>query len=179
MKETKVPKDFYTKLTKDFSYGEGKSRHTAPALKCDWSAVRKKLFTKEDPIYLHKTFGLFALCSFAYRYFYCLPMYGTLGFEGHWFDHLTIFFHLCLSSSSLIFEVLQQRIINKPLIIWEEYRLHAIVFTLRTFSTYWWGYLKPFEPESIVGRILQFCMIFAHHLVVDEITRRYGPEDKT
>ena len=106
IKETKVPKDFYTKLTKDFEYGEGKSKKTAPAFKCDWSAVRKKLVTKEDPIYMHKVFGLFALCSFAYRYFYCLPYYGNLGFEGRWFDHLTIFLHLCLSSSSLIFEVL-------------------------------------------------------------------------
>ena len=53
------------------------------------------------------------------------------------------------------------------------------MFTLRTFSTYWWGFFRPFEADSIVGRVLQFCLIFAHHLVVDEITRRYGPEDKT
>ena len=37
---------------------------------CSRRQIIKKLVTKEDPIYLHKTLGFFALCSFTYRYGY-------------------------------------------------------------------------------------------------------------
>lgn len=40
---------------------------------CSKDYVIKKLFTKEDPIYLHKTLGLLSIISFLYRYFYLLP----------------------------------------------------------------------------------------------------------
>ena len=39
-------------------------------------AVRK-LVTKEDPFMVHKVAGLFALCSFVYRYAVALPRTGT------------------------------------------------------------------------------------------------------
>lgn len=101
---------------------------------CSREFLVKKLFTKEDPIMLHKTLGLFALISFAYRYLYCLPLFGNLGFEGSWFDYFTLIMHMALSSSSMIFHVLPQRIIKRPIVIWEESRLHSIIFTLRSFS---------------------------------------------
>jgi hypothetical protein len=111
--------------------------------------------TKEDPIYLHKTLGLFALCSFVYRYGIVFRRQGNLGFDGHWFDHLTIFLHLMLSCSSLIFEVLAKRIVNKPLIIWEEYRLHAMVFTLKVTSVYLWGlYAQPYLGDTVQSRLM-------------------------
>lgn len=97
-----------SKNGKDFSYGETKEEYRAT--KKDWlctcKQLKKKLVTNEDPIYLHKTLGLFALCSFVYRYGYVLPTTGTLGFNGHWFDNLTVFLHLALSCSSIIFEVI-------------------------------------------------------------------------
>lgn len=40
---------------------------------CTCERVIRKLVTKEDPIYLHKTLGFLALCSFIYRYFYLYP----------------------------------------------------------------------------------------------------------
>ena len=126
---------------KDFSYGETKEeyRATKNSFLCTCSQLKKKLITKEDPIYLHKILGLFALFSFLYRYGYVLPKQGNLGFDGSWFDHFTMFMHLMLSFSSAIFEVLTKRIVNKPLIIWEEYRLHAMVFTAKCVSVYLWG----------------------------------------
>ena len=110
---------------------------------CSRKYIIKKLFTKEDPLYLHKTFGLLALLSFIYRYCYVLPMQGNLGFDGHWFDYLTLAVHMALSSSSIIFHVLPQRMIKRPLVIWEEYRLHAIVFTLRCISVALFARLWP------------------------------------
>lgn len=112
---------------------------------CSRKYVIKKLVTKEDPIYLHKTLGLLALVSYVYRFYVVFPMTGGLGFDGSYFDHLTVFIHAALSASSLIFEVLRLRILNRPLVIWEEYRLHAIGFTMRGVSVYLFGYFWPYE----------------------------------
>ena len=112
---------------------------------CSRKYIIKKLFTKEDPIYMHKFFGLFAVCSFIYRFYYVFPMTGTLGFNGHWFDHFTVAMHMCLSASSLIFEVLKLRIMKRPLVIWEEYRLHAISFTARGVSVYLFAVFWPYD----------------------------------
>lgn len=142
---------------------------------CSRRQIFKKLVTKEDPIYLHKTLGICAILSFVYRYGWVYSNTGTLGFNGHWFDHLNLALHLALSCSSMIFEVLMKRILSKPLIIWHEYRLHTIVFTLRSVSVYLYS-LCNFEDTTLN----RFCLLFgflAHHLVVDEITRRHGPED--
>lgn len=117
---------------------------------CSRRQIIKKLVTKEDPIYLHKILGLFAISSFIYRYGYCYWNYGNLGFEGSWYDHLTMALHLALSCSSIIFEVLQRRIVKKPLIIWHEYRLHAMVFTLRSISVYLFGlYFSGFMDDTL------------------------------
>jgi len=145
---------------------------------CGKDRILKKLVTKEDPIYMHKILGFLSLSSFIYRYLYIFPKQGNLGFEGSWFDHATMALHLALSCSSLIFEVLQRRIVERPMIIWHEYRLHAMVFTLRCVSVYIFGIYNPLG-DTTLARIVLFCIVFAHHLVVDEITRRHGPGDKT
>jgi hypothetical protein len=116
---------------------------------CSPEYVFKKLFTNEDPIYLHKTLGLLSLVSFVYRYCYVLPMEGNLGFNGTWFDHLTMALHMGLSASSLIFHVLPHRIMKRPLVIWNEYRLHAIVFTLRCFSVYFFALYYPYQNTEM------------------------------
>lgn len=79
------------------------------------------------------------MSSFIYRYGYVYPTTGTLGFDGKWFDHFTMAMHLALSCSSIIFDVLVKRIMSKPLIIWHEYRLHTMIFTLRCVSVYLFG----------------------------------------
>ena len=81
-----------------------------PTLLCSRRHLCKKLFTREDPVYLHKTLGLLSLVSFAYRYLYVYPRRGDLGFLGdNWVDHLTLLLHFALSCSSIIFHVLQVR----------------------------------------------------------------------
>lgn len=138
----------------------------------------KKLVTKEDPLFLHKILGLSALLSFIYRYGYVFPTTGTLGMDGTWFDHATMAIHMLLSTSSLIFAVLQTRILSKPTIIWEEYRLHAISFTTRCVLVYAFGLFWPLE-DSWVTRVALYCTVLSMHVVADMITERYGPEDKT
>eukprot|EP00040_Diaphanoeca_grandis_P038863 m.257555 g.257555 ORF g.257555 m.257555 type:complete len:460 (-) comp35410_c0_seq1:130-1509(-) len=143
---------------------------------CSRKFVIKKLFTKEDPLYLHKILGLFALCSFAYRYGYCMPTYGNLNFNNTWFDHFTIAAHLLLSCSSLIFEVLKKRVMIRPLVIWNEYRLHAIVFTLRCAFVYTISHFWPYDGSDFSHLVIA-PIVLLHHLVVDEITRQIGPND--
>jgi hypothetical protein len=123
--------------------------------------------TKEDPLYLHKILGILSLLSYAYRYFWVLPRTGNLGMKGDcWFDHATVGVHIALSTSSLIFHVLAKRIIRKPLIIWEEYRLHAIIFTMRGVSVYLFGLVRPFAGTDLEKALL-YCTVMAHHLVAD------------
>lgn len=66
------------------------------------------------------------------------------------------------------------------MIIWEEYRLHAIIFTLRCFSVFAFAFICP---ESIRGDnaegFLLFAMVMIHHLVVDRVTAIYGTSGQT
>lgn len=98
---------------------------------------------------LPQIFGLLSVLSFVYRYFFVLPRFGHLGFSvldeeagdipswwPSWFNHATVWAHVMLSCSSFIFHVLPFRIKTKPLVIYEEYRAHACLFTLRWVSSF-------------------------------------------
>lgn len=137
-----------------------------------------KLFTNEDHTQLHKTLGLLSVLSFLYRYFWMYPTTGTLGFTGSWFDHATLAVHFLLSFSSLIFHVIARRIINRPMIIWEEYRLHAIVFTSRTLAVYLFGLVRPFQG-TIAERVLLAASVLSFHLLADYVTKIHGAKDGT
>lgn len=146
---------------------------------CNPRFVFAKLFTKEDPVYLHKTLGFLSLISFFYRYVVVYNREGNLGFTGTWFDWATMALHVLLSTSSIIFHVLVKRIPSKPMVIWEEYRLHAIVFTLRSFSVFLVGTLRPFKAGSDAERMFLLPVVLVWHFLADRITDRFGPEDKT
>jgi len=140
----------------------------------------RKLATHEDPYHLHKTLGILSLIHFIYRYFVVFPMNGHLGFEGTKFDWLFMTIHLALASSSLIFKVIKARLLKFPMIMWNEYRLHAIVFTLRCWSVFAMGYAVKFIPEvgqfstTLPGRFVVFALVLAHHVLADQITTWYG-----
>lgn len=140
-----------------------------------------KLATHEDPYHLHKTLGILSLVSFFYRYLYVLPTTGTLGFEGSAFDWANVALHLALSSSSLIFHVISHRKLKFPMLMWNEYRLHAIVFTLRCFDVFalgcavrHFGWLSDLADTSIFGRFAFFAVVMSHHVLADAITGWYG-----
>jgi len=136
--------------------------------------IVKKLFTAEDQYQVHKLLGAFALFSFAYRYFYMLPLYGNLGFVGSTFDIVTLFAHFALSSSSLLFHVLDRRIVERPLIIYEEYRLHAILFTSTAISVSLFGLYADQYIEQQYQKFALIGLIFALRGLVDLVTYKYG-----
>jgi hypothetical protein len=102
------------------------------------SRLRRKLFTREDPIGVHKYLGVFCLLHFAFRYFQMLfadPSAGLgtrLGMGPGWASPLCLIPHAALSLSSLIFHTVpRDRVVGKPM-IWQEYRVHNIAFGLRS-----------------------------------------------
>jgi cytochrome b involved in lipid metabolism len=99
---------------------------------------RKKLFTREDPIGVHKYLGIFCLLNFIGRFsqmYFGDPAAG-LGLRGHpWFSMACLLPHALLSLSSLIFHTVpQERVVGKPM-IWKEYRIHNILFGVRSVLT--------------------------------------------
>ena len=165
--------------------------------------VVRKLNTKEDPHHVHKVFGILCLLNFVFRYAWMWPTTGSLGYSSpakqsflsetmmRTVNDATILAHFGLSASSMIFKVLPKRIHKKPAIIWNEYRLHAIVFTLRCVSLYYFStYCPLFAPPSTngintsrknqwQGRIVQLALVLSHHVVVDYISRVWGKEGET
>lgn len=144
----------------------------------------KKLATYEDPYHLHKGMGILSVCSFIYRYGYCYNTTGTLGFDGdkeNRFDWLTMIIHLTLALSSILFRVPKKRLPDKPLVIYEEYRQHAQVFTLRCFNLYTvcilWDDISPYLFDGqVIERPLWIApvVVMLHHILADIITWRHG-----
>ena len=131
-----------------------------------------KLKTKEDGYHIHKTLGILSVLSFIYRYGYVYPRQGNLGFDGRAFDWASIIVHTMLACSSILFRVPAERLKKSPMVIYEEYRQHAILFTVRSFSACALGMLLPDQayPAAYIAPIL----MMAHHLIADRITSIHG-----
>lgn len=138
-----------------------------------YHTILRRLVTKEDPCHVHKTLGLSCLLHFVYRYAYCLRVHGTLGYQDTTsFNALTSCMHMGLSSTSLVFHVLSKRMKTRPLIIYQEYRLHTILFTLR--SCMW-----HFIPKWYHGVDLVPVGLIIIHGLVDAVSRVHGTDGMT
>ena len=146
----------------DDKYNSDKSRNL----------ILKKLFTEEDKHLIHKTFGILSLFSFVYRYTYLLK-YNTFGFVSPLFTWTSLLVHTLLSSSSLIFHVLERRIVTNPLLIYEEYRLHAILFTLRSVG------ISIIGLYNIKDKYTTVIFLLLIHILVDITTMLYGTKGVT
>ena len=117
-----------------------------------------------------RTLGICAVLNFIYRYAFVYTRTGTLGFDGTAFDWAIMLAHTMLAFSSIQFRVPRHRIAHKPMIIYEEYRQHAMVFTFRCFSVFAIAVLWPRgRPFYVVPAV-----VMAHHLLVDRITALHG-----
>jgi cytochrome b involved in lipid metabolism len=111
------------------------------------SRIRHKLFTKEDPIGVHKYLGVFCLVNFIRAYYQMyfgdptaglgrrsLVQYGG-GRYASWLTVASLLPHGLLSLSSLLFTTVpHERVVKKPM-IWQEYRAHNIIFGVRSVLT--------------------------------------------
>ena len=121
-----------------------------------------KLVTAADPYHLHKTLGTASLASFAVHYAVYWPRYGTL--SASW---SMIWLHLALSLSGLQFRVPAKRIEKWPTMIWEEYRLHAVVFSFRALAV---------AALDGVFRLLGIGLV---HVLADLVTEVHGTPGNT
>ena len=96
-----------------------------------------KLVTKEDSTHAHKLLGGICLAHYIYRY-YLLFTTGTMSLRTPTAYYM-IGIHGLLSCSSMIFHIPKQRIKGGPM-IYPEYRLHSIVFALRSVVCYYLTY---------------------------------------
>lgn len=127
-----------------------------------------KLNTKEDSTYFHKFLGTICLCNFIYR-FGLYFRYGNMYLDKK-FDLFLIGLHGLLSISSLIFHIPFIRNPSKPM-IYPEFRLHSIIFALRSVIVCYQYYYHLHYMYPIIT--CYFTMISA-----DLITRQFNIEGK-
>ena len=119
------------------------------------------LITAEDPSHLHKLLGIGCLGHFAYRFM----RYGANDMEfstAGWLTPALLLMHALLSVSSLIFRLPKRRIRDGSR-IWPEYRMHSIIFAVRSLSLmllYWaeqhWRIYVPLHGLNVcIGCCIQ------------------------
>ena len=153
--------------------------HTVATNKPRW---RAKLFTKEDPIGIHKYAGVFVLLHYVFRfgqlYFGDVSAgFGSRNGKGaSLVAPLCLIPHVLLSLSSLIFHTVpRERVVGKPM-IWAEFRVHNIAFACRSALVTFLAWLSIAKNHAPVWR--RFCVttaslsILATNVVADEATRK-------
>lgn len=88
-----------------------------------------KLNTHEDTFYIHKTVGMIVLSNYLYRFYLLNTQYDMNLHNLH--SMILLVFHSLLSFSSLFFKLSNVRNRKIP-IIYPEFRIHNIVFALRS-----------------------------------------------
>ena len=135
----------------------------------------RKLFTLEDRGNIHKTLGGIALVHYAYRFKnWCST--GSMDFQPGAFDTaLLILAHASLSLSSLGFRLPAVRNKAAPM-IWPEFRLHSIVFAMRSLVVMLSLWARVGGPWLLAAKC---SAIFLAMFLADEITRRHPPQGST
>jgi hypothetical protein len=143
----------------------------AKGKRCDLKFWFRKLFSSEDPLLIHKLFGFSCVCSFIYRY-YLLFSTGSLQISNDVYSWFTMVLHFSLSCSSLIFHVLAKRIVSRPMVIWEEYRLHAIVFTTRSVAVFVYSNVRHriHTAGAWYEALILYVIVLGHHILADMVS---------
>jgi len=67
------------------------------------------------------------------------------------------------------------------MMIWEEYRLHAIIFSVRCLTVFLMATLRPFDPALGWNPNMEYValwgVILVHHRLADAVTAVYGDKD--
>lgn len=147
---------------------------------------RKKLFTHEDPIGMHKYFGIFCLLHFIYRFGRALSGDAAAGFGirggkgASIIPMLCLIPHLILSGSSLIFETVpRERVVGRPM-IWKEFRVHSILFAYRGLLCTFFSWLAIMKPSMRKLSVIGNCVtVFTALVLADVATAKLKPYKKS
>lgn len=134
--------------------------------------IRRKLFTREDPVGIHKYMGIFCLLHYAFRFLQMFFGDISAGFGSRcgkgpsFLPVLCLLPHAILSLSSLIFHTVpRERVVGKPM-IWQEFRVHNILFGMRSIVCCFLAWLSlyhqhspPWRRTAVVGSCLTSLMV--------------------
>jgi hypothetical protein len=134
-----------------------------------------KLITMEDSLHIHKILGFMCFCNYIYRFSLWFIFGARFVYA---MDNELLFWIAChsmLSISSLIFHLPKKRRRGRP-VIWPEFRMHSILFAMRSLLVMLTHALvkDPIWSYGIRSSILVGTMISA-----DLTTRLLGSEEKT
>ena len=126
-------------------------------------SIIEKLVTHEDPFHIHKCMGIYCLSNFIFQLFYYF-LYGEMRLSP-----IVMTPHILLHITSFAFKVLAKRpvtednkIISKmSMFIWEELRIHSLIFGLRS------AFIVIFPNLSIP-------IVFGTLIFADLATQIYG-----
>ena len=129
-----------------------------------------KLVTREDPNFIHKALGFSCLINFIYQFTH-LFRYGKMNLRNNQYAPLLIILHGLLSVSSFIFHVPLNRHKGLPM-IYKEFRLHSIIFALRSVFCALCFYYK-------LNLVFNVFFINLTMICADIVTKLYEAETKT
>lgn len=129
-----------------------------------------KLITKEDSTNVHKILGISCLINFIYQYYY-LFVDGNMYLSNNSYTPLLLLLHSLLSLSSFIFHVPRNRHKGAPM-IYKEFRLHSIVFALRSVICCFGFYYN-------LGLMFNIFFINLTMIMADIATEHYQAATKT
>lgn len=113
----------------------------------DWV---KQLVTKDDPFHIHKTLGLLCLTSYAIRFSQFGPKESDMAFGTYpMYTIPTLILHMLLNLSSFEFKIPPKRI-SSGYRIWPEYRIHSLVFLMRSLVSMgltWYESIYNLAPD--------------------------------
>ena len=122
-----------------------------------------KLITREDGLHIHKILGIVCMAHYIYRY-YLLLTTGSMQLRTP-IAYRMVGVHGLLSCSSMIFHIPNKRIRGGPM-IYPEYRLHSILFALRSVACYYLTYHD-------FPKIYNILACFATMYLADTVSKVY------
>lgn len=130
-------------------------------------SIIKKFFTHEDYYNVHKTLGAVSLIHFIYR-FARIYKHGNAGFDDT-NVYYVVLLHGLLSMSSMIFRIPTNRVKKQPM-IYPEFRLHSILFALRSLIVMYFFDNRIARSLTVVGTLVG-ADIVTHFLKKDTTMR--------
>jgi len=136
-----------------------------------------KLITYEDGLHIHKVLGIACFLNYIYR-FALWFLYGPANVYNVNKTSESLFWIAChslLSISSLIFHLPKKRVRGSP-VIWPEFRMHSIIFAIRSLLVMLVHVLSNDKQSSYA---IRSAILLGTIICADITTNYFKSEEKT
>jgi cytochrome b involved in lipid metabolism len=144
------------------------------------------LFTKEDPLQIHKILGVSVVVHYLVRFVIVIQGYWLLYsfppgsadpmlFSGDWFSLASGWWCVLLQLSSFQFILPRNRVVGRPM-LWQEWRAHNLIFVLRSLAGFTCGWYKmrygaQSHMEQVLLSVLMFIAVYVQLYATDVASR--------